>query len=109
MPRRPTEKDLLGMAVRKPAARREATLQRADRESLPARTVRLRWLTSIYPRTGFMMPFVTAFVFDEARRTFVNGDFVARSSWQLPSSNIGSLHTCGRRATSRLHAKGLHR
>lgn len=24
-----------------------------------------------------MMPFVTAFVFDEARRTFVNGDFVA--------------------------------
>ena len=24
-----------------------------------------------------MMPFATAFVFDEARRTFVNGDFVA--------------------------------
>lgn len=56
------------------------TSVRLPSHALPPRLGRCRVRVSrpsIYPRTGFMMPFVTAFVFDEARRTFVNGDFVA--------------------------------
>jgi hypothetical protein len=49
-----------------------------DRETLPARLDRLRHLQTIFPKGySFLSALETAFVFDEAKMTYINGEFIA--------------------------------
>jgi hypothetical protein len=75
---RSKSRDLFGTPLRQKRPRYESTLERADRNSLPDRAARARWLSTVIPRnTGFAMPIETYFVFDEAKSCYVQGNFVA--------------------------------
>lgn len=71
-------RDLFGTPTRARRPRYEAALERAEKASLPARAARVRWLSRVIPKnTGFVMPFETHLVFEEAKSSFVYGHFVA--------------------------------
>jgi hypothetical protein len=52
-------------------------LERADKAALAVRAARVRWLAKVIPRGGFGMPLETYYVFEEAKTSFVYGNFVA--------------------------------
>lgn len=56
----------------------ESALEKYDRNSFEDRLERLKWLQKVFPTGyGFAMPPETAYVFDEAKNTFVDGAFIA--------------------------------
>jgi hypothetical protein len=78
MPRRSVEKDLFGKPIKRRRPRYEAALEGGDRATLPTRAERVRWLEAVVPRRyGFAMPLETFYVFEEAKASFVYGQFVA--------------------------------
>jgi len=71
-------RDLFGQPIRNRKPRLQATLERYDRETLPDRIVRAQRVHAMFPKgRSFIMPFETAYVFEEARMTFVHGLFVS--------------------------------
>lgn len=71
-------KDLFGKPVRHQRPRYEAALERAEKGTLPLRAARIRWLSKVIPKNyGFAMPLETASVFEEAKSSFIYGNFVA--------------------------------
>jgi hypothetical protein len=70
-------KDLFGKPVRQRRPRYEATLERGEKKTLPERAARVRWLSGVMPNRAFMMPLETGLVFEEAKASFVYGNFVA--------------------------------
>jgi hypothetical protein len=71
-------KDLFGKPVRQRRPRYEAALERGEKMTLPERAARVRWLSGVIPRDrAFGMPVQTALVFEEAKASFVCGNFVA--------------------------------
>ena len=76
------EKDFFGYTKKTRRPRLEAALLKHDRETLDARLERLRHLQTIFPRGySFLSGLETAFVFDEAKMAYINGQFVAANSW----------------------------
>jgi hypothetical protein len=78
MSTRPTAKDLFGKATPQKRPRYEAALERAEKRTLPVRAARIRWLSKVIPKNyGFVMPLETACVFEEAKASFIYGNFAA--------------------------------
>lgn len=78
MTKDPAMRDLFGKAIRQRRPKYEAALERAEKGSRPARAARVRWLSEIIPRnSAFGMPAETFYVFEEAKASFVYGNFVA--------------------------------
>jgi hypothetical protein len=71
-------KDLFGKSLRQRRPRYEAALEKADKASLSRRGMRVRWLAQTIPRNILMaMPYETMCVFQEAKASFISGQFVA--------------------------------
>jgi hypothetical protein len=71
-------KDLFGQPLRQKRPKYEASLERGDRRSLATRAARVRWLSTVIPSNlGFLMPVETFLVFNEAKSSYVYGNFVA--------------------------------
>jgi hypothetical protein len=70
-------KDLFGKPIRQRRPRYEAVLERGEKKTLPERAARVRWLSGVIPRAGMLMPLETGLVFEEAKASFVYGNFVA--------------------------------
>ncbi len=78
MAKRVVGKDLFGKPVRQKRPRYEASLERGERKTLPARATRVRWLSGIIPKNLMtLMPLETNLVFKEAKASFVYGNYVA--------------------------------
>lgn len=72
------EKNLFGKTVKKKRTRIEILLAKQDRESLSARVERINYLRKITPsRMGLMGSMDLVFVFQEAKSSYVNGQFIA--------------------------------
>ncbi|MFN2524741.1 MAG: hypothetical protein ABR505_00530 [Actinomycetota bacterium] len=72
--------DLFGHTRKPRKSRLRSVTERYDRDTLEARVARLVWLNKVFPTGyGFGMPFESFFVFDEAKMTFLNGQFIATS------------------------------
>ena len=72
------EKDLFGYTKKTRRPRLEAALLKRDRETLNARLERLRHIQTIFPRGySFLSVVETAYIFDEAKMAYINGQFVA--------------------------------
>jgi len=78
MLKRPMDRDIFGNPVSSRRPRYEATLERMDKVSLTHRAARMRWLSRVIPKDiGFMMSMETYKVFEEAKSSFITGNFVA--------------------------------
>jgi hypothetical protein len=78
MAKRVVGKDLFGKPITRRRPRYEAALERGERKTLPLRAARVRWLSEVIPKDRmFAMPVETALVFEEAKASFVYGNFVA--------------------------------
>ena len=78
MSKRVVTTDLFGKPVRHQRPRYEAALERGERKTLPERAVRVRWLSEVIPKNlMFGMPLETSLVFNEAKASFVYGNYVA--------------------------------
>ena len=91
-------KDLFGKPIRQRRPRYEAALEKADKASLSRRAMRVRWIAQAIPRNILMaMPYETMYVFQEAKVSFISGQFVATvilaasflEHWF--TSNLGSI------------------
>ena len=59
-------------------SRFQVAVERRDRQMLSGRIERLRWVHKVYPSSyGFLLPGQTAYVFEEARRTFLDGHYIS--------------------------------
>lgn len=77
MSKRTVERDLFGRPVQRRKSRLEFALEKYDMETLSDRVGRLRWVDKILPKGyAFMMPPETAYIFDEAKMAFINGEFI---------------------------------
>ncbi len=77
MAKRAAAKDLFGEPIRERRPRYEAALERADMKTRPIRAGRVRWLNQVIPPNhSFALPIETAFVFEEAKSSFISGNFV---------------------------------
>jgi hypothetical protein len=75
--KRVVTKDLFGNPVRHQRPRYEAALERRDRKTLPERAARVRWLSGVIPKNLKLgMPLETGLVLNEARASFVYGNYV---------------------------------
>ena len=78
MSKPPSAKDLFGKPVRKRRPRYEAALEKHDRKTLRDRAARVRWLSGTIPRNLMIgASLETVLVFEEAKDSFVYGNFVA--------------------------------
>ncbi len=71
------EQDLLGKPVRRRRPAFELALQKKDALTLSERAARARWLKTILPKGGLLMPSDSSFVLTEARSAFVDGYHIA--------------------------------
>lgn len=70
--------DLFGTKKRKKRTYLEINLNKYDRDTFSDRLERLKYLNSIFPKGyGFLSGMETAYVFDEAKMTFINGEFIS--------------------------------
>jgi hypothetical protein len=70
--------DLFGRVIKQRRPRYEASLERREMRALPERAARIRWLATVIPKNKiFAMPLETGLVFEEAKSSFVYGNFVA--------------------------------
>ena len=71
-------RDLFGKPIRQRRPKYEAALERLDRITLVERAARVRWLAQKIPHNILMaMPFETMTVLQEAKSSFISGQFVA--------------------------------
>jgi hypothetical protein len=78
MPSRNVQKDLLGKPIKQRRPKYEAALERHEMQNVPERAERMRWLSTVTPRSsGYIMPLESMRVFQEAKDCFVYGQFVA--------------------------------
>lgn len=78
MTKRATSKNLFGERIRQQRPRYEAALKRTDKAALPFRAARIRWISERIPKNaGLAMPIETFYVFEEAKSSFIYGNFVA--------------------------------
>lgn len=78
MATRRAEKDLFGKPIRQRRLRYEAALEKGEARTRPERAARIRWLSEVIPRNrAFGMPLETSLVFEEAKASFIYGNFVA--------------------------------
>ncbi len=78
MTRRNSFRDLFGKVIKTRRPRYEASLERGDKRTLPGRAARVRWLSGVIPKNSmFGMPFETLLVFQEAKSSYICGNFVA--------------------------------
>ena len=78
-PKRTGQKGLLGKPIPKRKSRYQVLLEKYDRENLDERIQRLKWIESFFPKDyGFAMSPEKAYVFDEAKMTFISGEL----GWQ---------------------------
>lgn len=78
MSKRAITKDLFGKPVKYRRPRYEAALERGEKKTLPERAGRVRWLSEVIPKNRiFAMPTETALVFEDAKASFVYGNYVA--------------------------------
>lgn len=78
MAKRAVDRDLFGKPIRGRRPRYEASLERSEARTRPERAARVRWLSEVIPRTRFFgMPLETILVFEEAKDSFIYGNFVA--------------------------------
>lgn len=70
-------KDLFGNPVRQRRPQYEAALERVEKKLRPERAARVRWLSAVMPRAGLLMSLETCLVLEEAKASFVYGNFVA--------------------------------
>lgn len=72
------DKDLFGNKIIKKKTRKEISLEKYDKKTFEERLKRLQSLDKIFPKyysiAGDMQ---TIFVFDEAKMTFINGEFIS--------------------------------
>jgi hypothetical protein len=72
------DKDLFGKPVRQRRNRFNIALEKYDKENFDERLTRLKWINSIFPKGYiYLLPPETAFIFDEAKMTFINGEYIA--------------------------------
>ena len=72
------EKNLFGEKLKKRPGYFEKILHKYDRDSFSSRLDRFKWLYDIFPpNKGFMMSYEMAFVFDEAKMCFMNGEYIS--------------------------------
>ncbi len=78
MVRKASPRDLFGKPISQRRLRYEAALERDDRTSLAERAARVRWVAQAIPRKALTaMPFETMAVLQEAKATFIAGQFMA--------------------------------
>ena len=76
--RKASPRDLFGKPISQRRLRYEAALERDDRTSLAERAARVRWVAQAIPRKELtVMPFETMAVLQEAKATFIAGQFMA--------------------------------
>ena len=72
------QKDLFGKKVIQKKTRLETSLLRYDKRSLNERVERLKYINKIIPKGyGIAADMETVYVFDEAKMTFINGEFIS--------------------------------
>jgi len=75
---RTSDKDLFGHVKKRRPTRLRSSLRKIDEKSFENRLTRLKQLQEIFPKGySFLLPPETAFVFDEAKAAFVNGQFIS--------------------------------
>ncbi len=95
-------KDLFGKPLRQRRPRYEAALERGEKKTRPERAARVRWLSGVMPKDhSFLMSLETALVFEEAKASFVYGNFVAVI--MLASAFVDHWFIAG------LEARGYHK
>jgi hypothetical protein len=102
--------DLFGKTSKPRKSRLRSAVERYDRDTLDSRVARLEWLHKVFPSGyGFGMPFESAFVFEEAKMTFLNGQFIATSllATAFLEHRLGSI--CASRGFVRESRAGLRR
>jgi len=71
-------KNLFGNTFKKRKSLLEARLAKYDRDSFNDRLERLKYLQKIFPKgLAFSSRLETAYVFDEAKMAFINGEFIS--------------------------------
>lgn len=102
------EKDLFGYTKKTRRPRLEAAILRHDRETLDGRVQRLRHLQTIFPKGyGFLSSLETAFLFDEAKMSYINGQFIATILLAQAHIEHGLQSYVAQRGESRLASAGL--
>ena len=74
------DKDLFGNKIikKKRPSRLENSLVKYDKESFPTRLERLKFIEKIFPKDYSILGIMeTVFVFEEAKMTFINGEFIS--------------------------------
>lgn len=72
------EKDLFGHPIRRRKPRLQSVLERLDRATLQPRLERAQRVQRMFPKGySFLMSIETAYVFEEAKMAFINGQFVS--------------------------------
>ena len=71
------DRDLFGNEIEPPPDSLELDLKGYDQSTFDGRLARLKYLYRVYPEGyGFLMSMEAHYLFDEARRAFVNGELV---------------------------------
>jgi hypothetical protein len=71
-------KDLLGHPLKERTPYLSRTLRKFDRDTFPSRLERLQHLQTIFPKGyWFGLPLESAYIMDEVKMTFVNGNYIA--------------------------------
>lgn len=72
------EKDLFGKKVVKKKSMLEKAIEKYDRNSFKDRLKRLKYLNEVFPKGySFLSDIETAYIFDETKMAFINGEFIA--------------------------------
>lgn len=72
------QRDLFGRVIERRKSRFQSELENFDRNTLPDRSLRLKWIHKVFPN-GYeaLMPLETHFVFVESKMAFINGEFIS--------------------------------
>jgi hypothetical protein len=72
------ERDLFGKKVVKKRTRLEILLMKRDRDTLPVRIERIKYVRRLVPsKMGLLGSLEAVFIFGEAQTTFINGQWIA--------------------------------
>jgi hypothetical protein len=103
-----SERDLFGYTKKTRRPRLEAAIFKHDRETLAGRIERLRHLQTIFPKGyGFLSSLETAFVFDEAKMSYINGQFIGTILLAQAHIEHGLQGYVAHRGETRLARSGL--
>jgi len=71
------KRDLFGEKIKNKLSLLEKDLRKYDNETFDDRIERIKWLEKILPNCDYLMEFDTALIFEEAKTSFINGQFIA--------------------------------